>query len=91
MASCFQFAGFARLSYVEFINMGQRDYGESYDARNALTFYETDKRDAKPHDIKGCSFRNPYGTAIGVYGSAGIRFYNNVVYNAADNGTEFPK
>ena len=82
--------GFARLSYVEFINFGQPDYGEPPNVRSALTFLWTNEREAKPHGVIGCSLYNSYSTAIAVYSSDGIRFYNNVVYGASGNGMVLP-
>ena len=77
------FTGFVRLSNVEFLYAGQGGFIEHYDARFALTIYNTGMyREAKPSTVHDCSFHHLYSTAIGNINTMNLEIMANVVYQS---------
>ena len=81
---CFIFlSGYASLSNVEFIHMGQEGFTESYDFRSALAISNTGNvRTAKPSKVTSCSFHKLYSSAIGAFGIGNLELSHNIVYKS---------
>ena len=73
--------GYARLSNVEFVQMGQEGWSDFFDPRYALAFLDIgDAPENRPSYVKRCTFHDNYNSAFGAFGSNAMNFHDNVVY-----------
>ncbi|XP_066939673.1 fibrocystin-L-like [Macrobrachium rosenbergii] len=79
------YKGSARLSSVEFRQMGQEGFTDSYDPRYSLAFHGLGDSDEGSY-VERCSFNTNYNTAIGFFSSNGITAEDNVIYHTVGGG-----
>ena len=79
-------SGWARISNVEFAQMGQEGWSDFFDPRYALAFLDIgDMEENKPSYVRRCSFHDNYNSAFGAFGSNALPFQDNVVYRTVGN------
>lgn len=82
------FAGYARISNVEFFQSGQEGFNDPYDPRFSLTFLNTGAvSDIRPSYVTNSAFHHGFSPAIGVFGTNGITISGNVIHNTVGTGT----
>lgn len=81
------FSGWARVSYAQFINMGQLGYSQSFDARFAMTYDQTGPTSSvKPSYLKGNSFTMGFSPQIGFFGAEEVSVLDNCMYRVVGGG-----
>lgn len=79
--------GWARVSYVQFIHMGQLGFPESFDPRFALSYVQTGAVSAiKPSYVRGNAFHLGFSPGIGVFGAEDIPVTHNSMYRVVRGG-----
>lgn len=79
--------GWARISYTQFVNMGQLGYTESFDPRYAIAYSQTGVvSNIKPSYMKGNSFYEGFSPQIGMFGAEGIKVQDNCMYRVVGGG-----
>jgi len=79
--------GWARISYTQFINMGQYGYTEAFDPRYAIAYVGTGEHsNIRPCFLKGNSFEDGFSPAIGIFGADGHDVISNVMYKVVGGG-----
>ena len=74
------YSGSAQIDSVEFKQCGQLGHVQSFDPRFALSFLDVGKINDESSYVTKCSFHDGYNTAIGVFGTDGLKIDSNVVY-----------
>jgi hypothetical protein len=83
------YAGYARLSNVEFYHTGQEGWTEHYDARYSLAFIDAGTVSRiKPTYIRNCAFHSGFSSAIGVYGTHGVYVEDSVFHHTVGPGED---
>ena len=79
--------GWARVSYTQFVNMGQLGYSQSFDARFAITYDQTGPTSSvKPSYLKGNAFSMGFSPQIGFFGAEEVTVQDNCMYRTVGGG-----
>ena len=81
------YLGWARVSYTQFVNMGQLGYSQSFDARFAITYDQTGPTSSvKPSYLKGNAFSMGFSPQIGFFGAEEVTVQDNCMYRTVGGG-----
>uniref|UniRef100_H2YQB4 Polycystic kidney and hepatic disease 1 (autosomal recessive)-like 1 n=1 Tax=Ciona savignyi TaxID=51511 RepID=H2YQB4_CIOSA len=80
-------SGWARLSNIELVRVGQEGWTEPFDPRFGVAFVRTGTvSPSRPSYVIACAFHELYSTGLGVFGASGINITDNVVHRAIHDG-----
>ncbi|XP_021354873.1 fibrocystin-L-like isoform X2 [Mizuhopecten yessoensis] len=76
--------GYANLSNVHFLNMGQEGFTSRYDPRHALAFKDVGDTStgSKPSAVVNCSFEDSLGSSVMAVGADNLLIQGNVFYKS---------
>ena len=85
--------GYARLSNVEFVRVGQEGWSDNFDPRYSLVFMDSYEEEFELLPIgkinsyvENCGFDYNYNSGIGIFGAKGVEVKNNVLYRHINDG-----